>query len=190
MWFLWLPTCEGYDPNLPTIVAVLRSTKLTTDGLVEPKKDRSPVGRLVVWSRRFDFGLRRSKRVLRAKQVSLWTISWWVVPRRRSISRSEKLWTFSPVRFWTWNSCAGPGWSAQDLWQKWSFMVRLLLQRVVRHIFWVFWYCSDWDWLICWALGTLKAVSLPCSALLTASSSGSHTVVRCHWHRCGSWRNW
>eukprot|EP00434_Breviolum_minutum_P015059 symbB.v1.2.013278.t2/scaffold879.1/size325971/25 len=32
----------GYDPNLPTIVAVLRSTKLTTNGLVEPKKDGQP----------------------------------------------------------------------------------------------------------------------------------------------------
>ena len=28
----------GYDPNLPAIAAVFKSTKLTTAGLVEPKK--------------------------------------------------------------------------------------------------------------------------------------------------------
>ena len=29
----------GYDPNLPSVAAVFRSTKLTTQGLVEPQKD-------------------------------------------------------------------------------------------------------------------------------------------------------
>ena len=32
-------SCPGYDPNLPSVAAVFRSTKLTTQGLVEPQKD-------------------------------------------------------------------------------------------------------------------------------------------------------
>lgn len=32
----------GYDPNLPSVAAVFRSTKLTTQGLVEPQKDGQP----------------------------------------------------------------------------------------------------------------------------------------------------
>eukprot|EP00913_Durusdinium_trenchii_P004541 g4217.t1 len=43
----------GYDPNLPAIAAVFKSTKLTTAGLVEPKKDGQPNtfdGSGLIWS--------------------------------------------------------------------------------------------------------------------------------------------